>query len=114
MQTKLHSRPDLLLLLSLLLAILLTPELDRDGWRRLVLAGVTFIPVIVSTVRLSQIKLWVWPSVLLMLVNMAFVVAGNTFRSRALTGIRWGFLAAFFALDSSACALRGGALVLID
>ena len=101
MQTKLHSRPDLLLLLSLLLAILLTPALDRDGWRRLVLAGVTFIPVIVSTVRLSQIKLWVWPSVLLMLVNMGFVVAGNTFRSRALTGIRWGFLAAFFALAAA-------------
>jgi hypothetical protein len=72
MQTKLHSRPDLLLLLSLLQAILLTPQLNRDGWRRLVLAGVTFIPVIVSTVRLSQIKLWVWPSVLLMLGNMAF------------------------------------------
>jgi len=104
MQTKLHSRPDLLLLLSLLLAILLTPELDRDGWRRLVLAGVTFIPVIVSTFRLSQIKLWVWPSVLLMLVNMAFVVAGNTFRSRALTGIRWGFLAAFFALAAAGLA----------
>ena len=62
MQTKFHSRPDLLLLLSLLLAILLTPELYRDGWRRLMLAGVTFIPVIVSTVRLSQLKLWVGPS----------------------------------------------------
>src|SRR6201987_4400439 len=98
MQTKLQSRPDLLLLLSLLLAIVLTPVLDRDGWRRLVLAGVTFIPVIIPTVRLSQIKLWVWPSVLLMLINMAFVIAGNTFRSRALTGIRWGFMAAFFAL----------------
>ena len=49
MQTKLQSRPDLLLLLSLLLAILLTPVLDRDGWRRLVLEGVTFIPVVVST-----------------------------------------------------------------
>src|ERR1700751_193639 len=102
MQTKLQSRPDLLLLLSLLLAIVLTPVLDRDGWRRLVLAGVTFIPVIISTVRLSQIKLWVWPSVLLMLVNMTFVIAGNTFRSRALTGIRWGFLAAFFALTAVA------------
>jgi hypothetical protein len=95
---RLQCRPDLLLLLSLLMAILLTPVLDHDGWRRLVLAGVTFIPVIVSTVRLSQIKLWVWPSVLLMLINMAFVIAGNTFRSRALTGIRWGFMAAFFAL----------------
>jgi hypothetical protein len=27
-----------------------------------------------------------------------FVVAGNTFHSRTLTGIRWAFLAAFFAL----------------
>jgi Ion channel len=80
----------------------LTPVLDRDGWRRLVLAGVTFIPIIVSTVRLSQIKLWVWPSVSLMLVNMAFVLAGNTFRSQALTGIRWGSLAAFFALAAVA------------
>ena len=102
MQMKLQSRPDLFLLLSLLLAILLTPVLDRDGWRRLVLAGVTFIPVIVSTVRLSQLKLWVWPAVLLMLINMTFVVAGNTFHSRAVTGIRWGFLAAFFALAAVA------------
>jgi Ion channel len=102
MHMKLHSRPDLVLLLTLLLAILLTPVLDRDDWRRLVLAGVTFIPVVVSTVRLSQIKLWVWPSVLLMLVNMAFVVAGNTFRSQALTGIRWGCLAGFFALTAVA------------
>ena len=31
---------------------------------------------------------------------MAFVITGNTFRSRALTGIRWGFLAAFFALTA--------------
>jgi hypothetical protein len=96
MQAKLQSRPDLLLLL----AILLTPVLDRDGCRRLVLAGVTFIPEVLSTIRLSQIKLWGWPSVLLMLVSVIFVVAGNTFHSRALTGIRWGFLAAFFALTA--------------
>jgi len=101
MQAKLQARPDLLLLLSLLLAILLTPVLDRDGWRRLVLAGVTFIPVVLSTVRLSQVKLWVWPSVLLMLINMAFVLAGHTFSSRALTGIRWVALAAFFALTAA-------------
>ena len=90
-----------MLLLSLLMAILLTPVLNGSNWNRLLLAGVTFIPVIVSTVRLSQIKLWVWPSVLLMLVNMAFVIAGNTFRSPALTGIRWGFLAAFFAVTAA-------------
>jgi len=91
-----------LLLLSLLLVILLTPVMDYDGWRRLMLAAVTFIPVVLSTIRLSQIKVWVWPSVLLMLINVIFVVAGNTFQSRVLTGIRWGFLAAFFALTAVA------------
>ena len=101
MANRLQSRPDLFLVLSLLLAILLTPVLDHDGWRRLVLAVVTFIPVLLSTVRLSQMKVWVWPSVVLMVINMIFVVAGNTFSSRALTGIRWGSLAAFFALTAA-------------
>jgi uncharacterized membrane protein YhaH (DUF805 family) len=101
MQAKLQSRPDLLLLLSLLLAILLTPVLDHGNWSRLVLAAVTFIPVVLSIVRLSQIKRWVWPSVLLALGNVIFVVAGNTFSSRTLSGIRWGFLAAFFALTAA-------------
>jgi hypothetical protein len=91
----------LLLLLSLLAAILLTPVLNQDNWRRLVLAAVTFIPVIVSIVRLSQIKGWVWPAVLLAFGNLIFVVAGNTFHSPTLTGVRWGFLAAFFALTAA-------------
>jgi len=101
MPAKLRPRPDLLLL-SLLLAILLTPVLDHGDWSRLVLAGVTFIPVVVAVIKLAQMKVWVWPSVLLMLGNLIFVVAGNTFRSRALAGIRWGFLAAFFALTAAA------------
>jgi hypothetical protein len=90
----------------LLLAILLTPVLDRDGWRRYVLAGVTFIPVILSTVRLSQMKSWEWPSIVLLLVNVAFVVAGNTFPSPILTGIRWVCLAAFFALTAAGLFLN--------
>jgi len=98
---KLQSRPDLLLLLSLLAAILLTPVLNQDNWRRLLLAAVTFIPVVISIVRLSQIKGWMWPSVLLALGNVIFVVAGNTFPSRTLTAIRWAFLAAFFALAAA-------------
>ena len=108
MQAKLQSRPDLLLLLSLLLAILLTPVLDQGNWSRLVLAAVTFIPVVLSIVRLSQIKRWVWPSVLLALGNVIFVVAGNTFRSQTLNGIRWGFLAAFFALTAAGLSRISG------
>ena len=101
MNANLQSRPDLLLLLSLLAAILLTPMLDRDNWGRLVLATVTFIPIVLSVVRLSQIKSWLWPSVMLALGNAVFVVAGNTFPSRALTGIRWAVLAAFFGLAAA-------------
>ena len=101
LNAKLKSRPDLLLLLSLLAAILLTPVLDRGHWSRLLLAAITFISVVLSVVRLSQIKRWVWPSVLLALGNVIFVVAGNTFASRTLTGIRWAFLAAFFALTAA-------------
>ena len=101
LNAKLQSRPDLLLLLSVLLAILLTPVLDHGNRSRLALAAVMFIPVVLSIVRLSQIKRWVWPSVLLALGNVIFVVAGNTFRSRTLTGIRWAFLAAFFALTAT-------------
>ena len=65
------------------------------------LAAVTFIPIVLSIVRLSQIKRWAWPSVLLALGNAVFVVAGNTFPSRTLTGIRWAFLAAFFGLTAT-------------
>jgi hypothetical protein len=98
---KLQSRPDLLLLLSLLLAVLLTPALNRVSWSRLILAAVTFVPIVLSVIRLSQIKRWVWPSVLLALANVIFVVAGNTFPSPTLTGIRWASLAAFFALTAA-------------
>jgi voltage-gated potassium channel len=101
LSTKLKSRPDLALLLSLLMAILLTPVLNDGNLSRLLLAGVTFIPIVLSIVRLSQFKGWLWPAVLLALGNVAFVVAGNTFDSRTLTGIRWGFLAAFFAVTAA-------------
>jgi hypothetical protein len=101
LNAKLQSRPDLLLLLSLLVAILLTPVLNQDNWRRLVLAAVTFIPIVLSIVRLSQIKRWMWPSLLLASGNAVFVVAGNTFPNPTLTGIRWAFLAAFFGLTAA-------------
>src|ERR1700741_1514771 len=101
LNAKLQSRPDLLLLLSLFVAILLTPVLNQDNWRRLMLAAVTFIPIVLSIVRLSQIKRWVRPSVLLALGNGGFVVAGNPFPNPTLTGIRWAFLAAFFGLTAA-------------
>jgi len=101
MSAKLQLRSDSLLLLSLLLVILWNPVLDHGDWRRLMLAALIFIPVMLSTVRLSQIKVRMWPVVLLMLGVAVFTVASNIFANRVVHGIRWGFLAAFFALTAA-------------
>ncbi len=98
MQIKLQSRPDLFLLLSLLLVILIYPVLDHDGLRRLVLAVVMFVPVILATVRLSQTKGWVLPSILLMSSASLLSLASAFFPNRTLIGMKWAVLAAFFAL----------------
>jgi hypothetical protein len=101
MPAKLQSRTGLLLLLSLLLVILLNPALDHGGWQRLLLSALTLIPAILSTIRLSQIRVWMWPAVLLMLGYVVFAVASSIFSNRLLSGIRWGFLSAFFALTAA-------------
>ena len=101
MSAKLRFRSDLFLLLSLLLDILLTPVLDHGDLRRLVLHALMFVPVILSTVRLSQISVRMWPVVLLMLGVVVFSVASNMFDNRLIHGIHWGFLAAFFALTAA-------------
>jgi steroid 5-alpha reductase family enzyme len=66
----------------------------------LVLGALIFIPVILATVRLSQIKVRIGPAVLLMLGAGVFAVASNISNPR-LSGIHWGFLGAFFALTAA-------------
>jgi hypothetical protein len=101
MSAKLLLRPDSLLLLSLLLVILLNPVLDHDDWRRMVLSALIFIPVILSTVRLAQIRVRIGPVALLVLGFIASTGASYFFANRVLSGIHWGFLAAFFALTAA-------------
>ena len=91
MSAKLHLRPDLFLLLSLLLVILLDPVLDHGDWGRLVLGALMFIPVILSTARLSEIKTRIGPAVLLVLGAVVFLVASKIFANRLLSGIHWDF-----------------------
>jgi hypothetical protein len=101
MPAKMRVRPDLLLLLSLLLLILLNPALDHGDWRRLVLAALTFLAVILATIRLSEIRARAWPSLLLMLCVIVFAVISDIYPNRVINGFRWGFLAAFFALTAA-------------
>src|SRR6267378_3653439 len=89
---------DLFLLLSLLLVIVIYPFLDRGEVRRLVLGGLMFAPLLLATVRMAQIKGWVWPAVLLMTCAVVSAVVSMFFPSSTLVGLKWGILAAFFGL----------------
>ena len=92
------SRPDLLLLLSLLFVILMYPVLDHGDFRRVVLGALMFVPILLATVRLSERKGWVWPTVLLMAVTFIFGVAEHVFPIPTLIGAKWALLTAFFGL----------------
>jgi hypothetical protein len=95
----LQTRRDLFLLLSLLLVIVLYPLLDQSQMRRLVLGGLMFAPLLLATVRMSQIKGWVWPTALLMTGVVISAVLSTLFPFRMLIGLKWGILAAFFAVS---------------
>src|ERR1700747_918234 len=90
---------DLFLLMSLLLVILLYPFLDRGEVRRLVLGGLMFAPLLLATVRMAQIKVWVFPTILLIGAVVVSAVASALFPSRMSVGLKWGILAAFFGLS---------------
>jgi hypothetical protein len=93
-----HKRLDLYLLLSVLLFILLHPVLDHGLLRRLMLGLLMFVPVTLATVRVSEIKGWLWPTVLLGLGVLIFTLANTFFPNRALEGIKWAVMTAFCGL----------------
>jgi len=94
----LHKRLDLYLLLSLLLFLLLHPVLDHGLLWRLMLGLLMFVPVTLATVRVSEIKGWLWPTVLLGSGVFIFTLADAFFPNRALQGIRWVIMTAFCGL----------------
>ena len=98
MRRPLQSRWDLWLLLSLLSVILLHPILDHGEVRRFVLGVLMFTPLLLATARMAQIKGWVWQTVTLMTGAILCGTLGTFFPFRLLIGLKWGILAAFFAL----------------
>ena len=98
MRTGLKHRPDLLLLLSLLLVILLHPVLDRRFVSNIFLGVLGFVPVILAMIRLSQIKGWLWQSLLLVAGIVVFTLADQFWPSPAFSAIKWVFLAVYFGL----------------
>jgi hypothetical protein len=99
MPEQIETRGDLLLLLSLLLVILIHPVLDHDMVRRLVLGVLTFIPLVLATVKISKRKGWVWPLVLLISGAVVCGIVGTILSSDHLLVIQWVLLTAAFALS---------------
>jgi len=79
MLNKTQTRPDLFLLLSLLLVIVMYPLFDHGDFRKLILGVLMFAPLLLATVRLAERKGWVWPTVLLMAVTFIFGVVSTVF-----------------------------------
>ena len=102
------SAPDRLLVLSMLAVILLSPVLDHGDVGKLILTALTFVPVILATIQLSEKKHWLWPSVLLMSIAIASGLASTFVHHRVLETLKWGALAAFFALSVVGIFLNGG------
>jgi len=63
MQEQIEKRRDVLLLLSLLLVILMHPVLDHGMIRELVLTVLTFVPLVLATIKISKRRGWVRPLV---------------------------------------------------
>lgn len=91
-------RPDRLLFLSLVLMILLHPILDRGTLRKLLMEGLIFVPVVLATVRLSQIRRHLWPTVSLMVMAMVIALLSYVWQSPAVITTKWALLATFFAV----------------
>jgi|SRR5271165_214706 len=98
MLQKATSRPDLLLLLSLVLVIVVYPLLDHGDIRRAVLGVLMFVPLLLATIRLSEKKGWVWPTALLMAATFLTAVANTFFPHPTLEGLKWALLVVFFGL----------------
>lgn len=93
-----HSRPDLLLLLSLVLVIVIYPVLDHGDVRRAILGLLMFFPLLLATVRLAKRKNWVWPTGLLMAASMLTAAVTTFFPLPLLVGLKWSLLCVFFGL----------------
>ena len=83
------SREDLFLLLSLLLLFLLHPVLDHGGWPGLILGVLTFVPLIVATMRMSHRKRLAWTLALLLAGAMVIAVVAFVSGRQILAVILW-------------------------
>lgn len=99
-----HEEPDrpaqdLLLLLSMLGLILVHPLLDHVIWGRVVLGLLTFVPLVVALIRMSDRKGLVWPFAALLGASLVCAIAAYTLHSPTLHAIQWTLTTIAFAVS---------------
>jgi hypothetical protein len=99
MRERIERRRDLVLLSSLLLIILLYPALDHGVIRRSFLAVLTFVPLILASVKMSAKKGLLWPLVFTISGAISCSVAAIIFSSESLFAGQWLFLTVAFGLS---------------
>ena len=90
------TRPDLLLLLSLLLLILIHPVLDNTEVGRVIIGVTMLVSVLLATVRLAELRGRMWPPRLLMLAIFICFLVNDFWPSQTLLGVEWVCLSVFF------------------
>jgi hypothetical protein len=98
MQEQIEKRRDLILLLSLLLVILVQPVLDHGMIRRLVLMLLTFVPLVLATIKMSKRRGWVLPLVLLISGTVICGIGGQVFSNERLLVSQWVLVTFAFGL----------------
>jgi hypothetical protein len=99
MQERIEERRAFLLLLSLVLVILMHPVLDHGTFRRVILGFLTFVPLVLTTIKISEKKKWVWPFVFLISGSVICAIAGAILSSGSLLALRWTLMTLAFGLS---------------
>lgn len=92
------SKQDLYLLLSLLVVAVVHPLLDHGRWQRLVLGLITFVPLVIATVRTSRRKILLWTLITFITTALICGLAAYATRNYLLLAIQWGFATIAFGL----------------
>jgi Ion channel len=98
MQERIEQRRAFLLLLSLVLVILMHPILDQGMFRRVILGFLTFVPLVLTTIKIYE-KKWVWPFVFLISGSVICAIAGAILSSGTLMALQWTLMTLAFGLS---------------
>jgi hypothetical protein len=99
MREKMEQRRGLMLLSSLLLVFVMHPVLEHGPVNKLILAILTFVPLILANIKMAERKEWFWPHMLLIAGAILCTVVGTAFSLEPLLALQWILMTVAFGLS---------------